>query len=148
MQAGIRETNSKVPNFIRDKGSVAKAKPGLFYMFDNRINFKILKPFRRNEMILDVKSLDGVQSKTCLGCVNHKADVMVTIRTQEDKNFIDIFFSREKAEILRDRLDAVLKLNEEEDWVSNTLDPNNNKYLASMKTAQGKTYSQTVSNQL
>ncbi len=99
-------------------------------------------------MILDVKSLDGVQSKTCLGCINHKADVMVTVRTQEDKNFIDIFFSRENAETLRDRLDAVLKLNEEEDWVSNTLDPNNDKYLASMKTAPGKTYSQTVSDHL
>ncbi len=99
-------------------------------------------------MNFNVKSLDGVQSKTCLGCVNNKADVMITIRTQEKEEFIDIFFSRENAEILRDRLDAVLKLNEEEDWVSNTLDPNNKKYLASMKTASGKTYSQTVSDHL
>lgn len=54
-------------------------------------------------------------SKTCLGCIRHNKDVMITFTYEGEKlSFHDFFLTNKQAQRLLERLTLALKYNTEE----------------------------------
>lgn len=62
-----------------------------------------------NDSITDIKAFD----KNCIGCQNHKKEIMISFRTEGKPDFNDIFLSEEQAKNLVLSIEKSLKINSE-----------------------------------